>query len=46
MNIISRFERIDAAIARALPQWPVSLCILVSLGVGLVLAALLNWLLL
>jgi hypothetical protein len=42
MSIISRFERIDAAIARSLPQWPLSLIMVIAVCVGLGLAVLVN----
>jgi len=40
MSIIDRFQRIDDWLADMLPQWPVSLVILVALCVGIVAALL------
>jgi|KBSMisStaDraftv2_1062788.scaffolds.fasta_scaffold13708_6 hypothetical protein len=40
MSIIDRFQRVDAWLASALPQWPASLILLVGLCVGLALALL------
>jgi hypothetical protein len=36
MSIIDRFHRVDAWLVEVLPQWPVSLILLVSLCTGLV----------
>jgi hypothetical protein len=40
MSVIDRFQRVDAWLASVLPDWPLSLILLVSLLVGLALALL------
>jgi hypothetical protein len=42
MSVINRFQRVDERLAKALPQWPVSLVMLTGVCAGVGLALLLT----